>query len=96
VAGIAGAEPFTGALPTVSREANSSSVSVVGSDAMFPDHRPLQQYRVFNFAQIDEQGRLSWRPRSDGSDNHFGIFTRGAIIGAQIMTRLLGFDPGQH
>ncbi|WP_210253861.1 hypothetical protein, partial [Bradyrhizobium sp. S69] len=33
-AGIAGAKPFTGTLPTVSREANSSPVSAVGSDAM--------------------------------------------------------------
>jgi hypothetical protein len=32
---------------------------------------------------------------SNGSDNHFGIFTRGTIIGAQIIIRFLGFDPGQ-
>jgi hypothetical protein len=33
---------------------------------------------------------------SNGSDNHFDIFTRVTIIGAQIITRFLGFDPVQH
>jgi hypothetical protein len=33
---------------------------------------------------------------SNGRDNHFGIFTRGTIIRAQIITRFLGFDPGQY
>jgi len=33
---------------------------------------------------------------SNGSDNHFDIFTRGTIIGAQIITRFLGFDPVQY
>jgi hypothetical protein len=33
---------------------------------------------------------------SNGSDNHFDIFTRVTIIGAQIITRFLGFDPVQY
>jgi hypothetical protein len=33
---------------------------------------------------------------SNGSDNHFGIFTGGTIIGAQITARFLWFYPGQY
>jgi hypothetical protein len=45
--------------------------------------------------KITVSGQLGFK-FSNGSDNHFDIFTRGTIIGAQIITRFLGFDPGQY
>jgi hypothetical protein len=45
--------------------------------------------------KITVSGQLGFK-FSNGSDNHFGIFTRGTIIGAQIIIRFLGFDPGQY
>jgi len=50
-AGIAGAELRAGALPTVSREANSSWVSFVASKVMTRSVGCFQQSRVVNFVQ---------------------------------------------
>jgi hypothetical protein len=45
--------------------------------------------------KITVSGQLGFK-FSNGGDNHFGIFTCGTIIGAQIIIRFLGFDPGQY
>jgi hypothetical protein len=45
--------------------------------------------------KITVDGQLGFK-FSNGSDNHFGICTRGTKISAQITTRLLGFYPRQY
>jgi hypothetical protein len=47
-------------------------------------------------SHLNVSGRLSWRLRSDDSDNDFGFFARCTIIGSQVATRLLRLDPGQY
>ena len=41
-------------------------------------------------------GRLSWRLRSNGSDNDFTVFARGTKISSQIIARLIRLNPGQY
>ena len=53
-AGIVSAELFPGALPTVSREANSSVVSICASKAMTLSMHCFGQSRVVNIAQVGE------------------------------------------